>query len=360
MGLARSWLSAYTLAMKVGVIMPVYNRGPLVLQALQSIAAQSRSPDRVVVVDDGSTDDTSAQIETWSCSKGNHLNLQLIRQENRGVGAARIRAATELRDCELLASLDSDDLWPADYLKRMIEAMENNPDAVGAGTNRKVINMKTGETVFKNHSGIEQDTAYQFILGNMPTPSLSVIRESAYRDAGGFNPRLHRREDSDLYLRLCLQGRWVFVPGEPVIMRRLVGEQSEAADNLTEGYHSLEGELLRMQVIDAFIFHYGGVRALEGSPWKQWVSKRWRRIGKALSSQEKKSQAAWCFLRAWKVKKLDHKALYYWLTKCHLRRPHTPFDEDHTQEKLVCYGAADEEKSENRVEKTSPRKKIST
>src|SRR5438128_2574950 len=107
----------------VAAIIPVLNRPRAILDALHSVAAQQLPPARLIVVDDGSTDQTPDVVQSWIDDTAPAFECRLIRQPNRGVAAARNRAAAEAGDCEFLAWLDSDDLWPADYLQRMIAAL---------------------------------------------------------------------------------------------------------------------------------------------------------------------------------------------------------------------------------------------
>ena len=105
-----------TVSPLVAVVVPVFNRCRVVLEALDSIAAQTRPPTKLIVVDDGSTDDTVEHIERWLSSRQLPFESRLIRQSNAGPSAARNRGAAEADECDLLAFLDSDDLWPTDEI----------------------------------------------------------------------------------------------------------------------------------------------------------------------------------------------------------------------------------------------------
>ncbi len=107
---------------RISVVIPTYDRLRLLSRALDSVAAQSRKADEIVVVDDGSRDGTERFVlETYP-------EVRLLRQENRGVSAARnagIRAATG----GLIAFLDSDDEWLPCKLERQLEAMDASPES---------------------------------------------------------------------------------------------------------------------------------------------------------------------------------------------------------------------------------------
>jgi len=105
----------------ISVIIPCYNRAPLLTRALQSVVQQTRPAVEIIVIDDGSTDDTRAMISRQ------FPEARYFYQDNRGVSAARnhgIRQATG----QWLAFLDSDDTWLPDKLARQTAAVEARPD----------------------------------------------------------------------------------------------------------------------------------------------------------------------------------------------------------------------------------------
>ena len=109
--------------MKISAIVPAWNAADTLHETLDSIAAQTVAPDEVIVVDDGSTDDT-ARIASRHL-----LNVKLIQTENRGLPAA-LNTGIAASTGELIAILDSDDLWEPEKTRIQIAAMENNP-AIG-------------------------------------------------------------------------------------------------------------------------------------------------------------------------------------------------------------------------------------
>ena len=101
----------------VSVIIPTYNRADLLVEALASARAQTYPSKQLIVVDDGSTDDTARRVAEFGGG------VEYYRQENRGQGAARNLGLRHARG-EFVASLDSDDLWDEDFLARGVEALE--------------------------------------------------------------------------------------------------------------------------------------------------------------------------------------------------------------------------------------------
>src|SRR5262245_46867592 len=117
---------------RVAAIIPVFNRPRAVLEAMDSVLAQTHQPAKLIVVDDGSTDETPAVVEEWLRAKHPPFEARLVRQPNAGAAAARNRGVAEAQGCEVYAFLDSDDLWPADYVRRLSDAFAAHPEAVAS------------------------------------------------------------------------------------------------------------------------------------------------------------------------------------------------------------------------------------
>lgn len=109
--------------MKVSAIVPAWNAAETIRETLDSIASQTIAPDEVIVVDDGSTDDT-AQV-----ASGHPLNVKLVRTENRGLPSA-LNTGIAASTGDAIAILDSDDLWMPEKTRLQMVEMENDP-AIG-------------------------------------------------------------------------------------------------------------------------------------------------------------------------------------------------------------------------------------
>ncbi len=107
--------------MRVSIIIPTFNRAGLICHSIDSILAQTCGDYEIIVVDDGSTDDTTEVLEKYDG------RIRCIRQENRGFGAARNRGLEEARG-EYVAFLDSDDLWKEYKLGLQVEIMDRLPE----------------------------------------------------------------------------------------------------------------------------------------------------------------------------------------------------------------------------------------
>src|SRR5215472_561278 len=105
----------------ISVIIPAYNHARFLTPAIESVLSQTMEPSEIVVVDDGSTDETSSVLGTFG------RQIRVVRQKNQGVAAARNRGA-ELATGEYLAFLDADDLWLPRKLEMQLNRFESESE----------------------------------------------------------------------------------------------------------------------------------------------------------------------------------------------------------------------------------------
>ena len=182
--------------MHISVVIPSYNRAHTLQRALQSVFDQSSAVDEVILVDDGSTDDSAAMVAQ------NFPGVSIIRQPNGGVSAARNRGI-EAAQYDWIALLDSDDSWLPHKIKTVRDAALKHPGFVlyhsdeiwvrrGVRVNPMQKHRKSGGWIFA-----------QCLPLCAISPSASVIQKSALQDLGLFDESLPACEDYDLWLRLC-------------------------------------------------------------------------------------------------------------------------------------------------------------
>lgn len=193
--------------MKFSVIVPLYNKEQYIERTLQSIFAQTYADYELIVVDDGSTD----QSYSKACAAigTDNPNRHGIRQENGGVASARNKGAAMSKG-EYLCFLDSDDWWEADFLKEIDSLIAEYPDAGLYGTAFYIVkNGKQSVAPIGFEEGFEKGyinycQTYARTLC-MPISSSSVaIPKSAFYAAGGFRTHLTLGEDFDLWIRLAV------------------------------------------------------------------------------------------------------------------------------------------------------------
>ncbi len=128
--------------MLFSVIIPLYNKAPYVAKAVESVLVQTFTEYELVVVDDGSKDD-SAEIAAKAIE--NQPNCRLIRQKNAGVSAARNNGVAASQG-DYLCFLDADDWWAPTFLEEMAKLITDCPDAGIYGTNYTIVNESKGKT----------------------------------------------------------------------------------------------------------------------------------------------------------------------------------------------------------------------
>lgn len=206
--------------MSVSALIPTYNRSAQVVRAIDSALAQTMPVDEIIVVDDGSTDDTAELIR---CRYG--TKVRLFRQENKGAAAARNHGLREARG-EWIAFLDSDDSWSPTKIERQFEALaafssEHGvcfTDCIydGDPERRASVFQEIGFASAPRLGSLERPAEY-ILRGQEPfyTPSLMISR-SLLEELGGFNEALAVREDTDVLFRLSFRTKFCFV-AEPLV-----------------------------------------------------------------------------------------------------------------------------------------------
>ncbi|MGD9383394.1 MAG: glycosyltransferase [Desulfobacterales bacterium] len=196
----------------ISVIIPTYNRGWIIKEAIDSVMAQNYRDFELIIVDDGSTDNTSDILNSY------HGDILVFRQENRGVSAARNRGIVEASG-RFIAFLDSDDLWLPQKLFRQVEFFNKNPDA-------KIC--QTEETWIRNGVRVNPKRKHKKPCGMIFEPSLALclispsavmIRRSLFEKVGGFDETLPACEDYDLWLRISCRYP-VYLIETPLIIKR--------------------------------------------------------------------------------------------------------------------------------------------
>jgi len=192
----------------VSVIIPAYNQGYYLGKAIKSVLEQSHTHFEIIVVDDGSTDNT-AQI----AGSFNDARIQSLSQENRGLSAAR-NAGLRLAQGEFISYLDSDDLFLPYKLSLLVRALQENQQW-GMVAGQAILIDENDAPTGKVYVSPIAEPVEQLLLGN-PLHVGSVLVRRVWQDnAGKFDESLRSYEDWDMWLRLARLGckfGWVDAP----------------------------------------------------------------------------------------------------------------------------------------------------
>lgn len=183
---------------RVSVIVPVYNRPVYVRQAVDSALAQECPGGfEVIVVDDGSTDDTPQVLASYGD------RIRVVRQRNGGAAAAR-NAGIGAAQGEYFALLDSDDVWMPGKLAAQVALLDAHPDAGFAHSDVEEFFEGAPGKRWTRRPEIVGGDVLKFLLRRNVIHTMSVmIRRRAIEEVGDFDPRYPPCEDWDLWLRIC-------------------------------------------------------------------------------------------------------------------------------------------------------------
>ncbi|MDD2465991.1 MAG: glycosyltransferase family 2 protein [Desulfobulbus sp.] len=216
----------------ISVIIPTFNRAKIIHEAIDSVLLQTYKPIEIIVIDDGSSDETKEALELYIREQ----KIRYIYQNNAGVSSAR-NVGIEISKGKWLAFLDSDDRWHPDKLQTHINGLIKHPNIVahtvnatyeGKGTN----SYKESELPMIEDDGfLDRPLVWQLIHSALAMPPTIFCLKDAAINAGRFDESMSICEDYDFMCRLALQGAWGYDWKElAVIIRR-----DEQIDNLSKG-----------------------------------------------------------------------------------------------------------------------------
>jgi glycosyltransferase involved in cell wall biosynthesis len=204
---------------KVSVVIPTYNRADKVRKAINSVLVQTLTDVEIIVVDDGSSDDTGRLL-----SEAFGDRIRYFAQTNRGASVARNKGIEQARG-KWIAFLDSDDFWEKDKLEWQIKALERfQPDCGACYTDTRLFNYPGTRTMFQmaeksyRHEGaigINRDVLRLLVrpggAGMVVCLSSFMVRTDVARSTSGFDPKLLYSQDSEFMFRLGMLTGFCYV-----------------------------------------------------------------------------------------------------------------------------------------------------
>ncbi|MDR2489686.1 MAG: glycosyltransferase [Desulfovibrio sp.] len=219
----------------IGVVIPAWNRAEFLPLTVASVMGQSRPPDAVVIVDDGSTDATPAVIKEM---RSRWPQIQAVRTENKGPAHARNAGVKALPGVELLAFCDSDDLWEPSKLEKQVQVFQTGPfDDLGCvycgNDNIDEHGERIAPPTLPRRHPRGRISRWMLcggpVLGSM---SAVVIRKSFFDQLEGFNEALRSDEDFEFFVRLAQVASFDYHPDCLVRIRLHDGASSADAGKL--------------------------------------------------------------------------------------------------------------------------------
>jgi glycosyltransferase involved in cell wall biosynthesis len=215
-------------SIEVSAIIPTYNRRELVIRAIETVLAQTRAVEEIIVVDDGSTDGTGHALQARFGDR-----IRYVWQANAGVSAAR-NHGMRLAQGRYFALLDSDDEWLPDKTQAQIEWLQARPDfGMVVCDVQRVDRDGAPIDVFHRREVIREDGRVLRYLIHNPAlaPASAILRREVFEDVGGFDESLRTAEDIDFHLRIAQ--RWPIGVVELPLVRAMRGHDGLSAESST-------------------------------------------------------------------------------------------------------------------------------
>ncbi|MCK5473113.1 MAG: glycosyltransferase family 2 protein, partial [Planctomycetes bacterium] len=198
---------------KVSVIIPTYNRAYIVNNAIGSVLSQSLSDLEVLVIDDGSTDNTNSVIKNV-----NDTRVQYYHKKNGGVSSARNFGMAKAQG-QFIAFLDSDDLWPDNFIETLLAKLQTNPEYGLAYCATAELYPDGKKTEPKHIERCVSGKITKELFKNSFIWPMAVLIKSKVLKNFCFDEALKTSDDNDAFLRLSVKTQFVFVPDIEVIRR---------------------------------------------------------------------------------------------------------------------------------------------
>lgn len=294
---------------KVSVVIPAYNAASYLKEAIESALAQTYRDYEIIVVDDGSTDETPAIAQGFGDA------LRYVRQANGGLSSAR-NTAIRNSCAEIIALLDADDVWEPDYLEIMVSFLEQHPEAGAAYCGFQYINA-TSEAVGRPSSRVVPHHRFHEVLlyqGNWLVPSAVLFRRKVAERVQLFDEAIGPVADTDLWIRMSAIAPFVGLPNVLVKYRCHSHNMSKNPDVMIHACALLAEKMY-------------GPPAGDPSKWSaekqsSYLSLYWAGANQYIAYGDAKISAAY-FLRLFELSRTAASGIPFWRS---IARVHIPLE----------------------------------
>lgn len=192
---------------RVSVITPTFNRARFIEESVASVLAQTAKSFELLIVDDGSTDNTREVLEPYFVDR----RVKYFYQENQGQSVARNRGLAESRG-QYICFIDSDDAWEANKLERQLKFMDENPDVDVVYGDIITMDERSKEVGRENMRRFSGKITGELLRDNFVSISTAMMRRHCFEQMGGFDEYDRLAEDYDLWLRYSTRFYFHYLP----------------------------------------------------------------------------------------------------------------------------------------------------
>ena len=219
------------LVMKISAIIPAYNSQDYILDAIKSIQNQTHPVDEIIVIDDGSQDDTQQTVGNLTA------DIRYIKQENQGPSAAR-NTGIKIARGDWIAFLDADDQWTKNKIEKQLKVLSRSPDLhLIAGDMQEIgiNNESITKSVLAKHKLLKKfqdnnslaikNALAEIVQKNFIPTGTVLVKRCSLIEAGMFNSSIHFGEDLELWAKIAAHHPITCIP-DILMLRRLHGQNA--------------------------------------------------------------------------------------------------------------------------------------
>jgi len=275
----------------VSIIIPTFNRRDYITIALDSVLAQTYKDYEIIIIDDGSSDDTKEILKPYQ------NNIRYFYQDNRGIPTTRNKGIREAQG-NYIAFLDSDDYWLPEKLERQIECFKQNPHYGMVATRCSSIT-PFGRFRKKNRPGKSGWILNNLFKANFIRTSSAMIKKECFEKIGLFDQSLPECEEYDLWLRIAKQYPIGF------INQTLTVYTDNPKGVSTD---SLAGRLLRLKVLEKDYLK----ECIPSPLYRKRLASNYRYVGRHYLNQGAKSEGKKYLKKSITLNPSNIKTLFYY------------------------------------------------
>ena len=194
--------------MLISIITPTYNREAFLPAAIESVLAQSYKEFELIIVDDGSTDNSRELINAYA---DKDPRVKYLYQENQRQSVAR-NYALSIAKGDFICFLDSDNYWPHDKLEKSLKAFEQHPEADIVYGDCITIDEQGNELHRNNMRRYSGNIAALLLKDNFVSMNTTMTRRKCFNEMGGMSGKRRVADDYDLWLKFSARYRFQYIP----------------------------------------------------------------------------------------------------------------------------------------------------